>query len=67
MYKDIHILILNTLKKPLTANELSEILNIKKRKIFYHLIFLHNKNLIKIAGIKKTTLKKIPSKLWIRN
>lgn len=67
MYKDIHILILNTLKKPLTANELSEILNINKRKIFYHLNFLQNKNLIKIAGIKKTELKKIPVKLWIRS
>lgn len=57
--------ILEILKtKQLSADELTEFINLKKVTIYKILFDLKRRNLIKIHSIKKTTLKKIPINIY---
>lgn len=64
MIKNLDLLVLKKLKKPMTARELSEKLKESYRKINYSLNFLFKNGLIEKKGIKKTAIKKVPAILW---
>lgn len=66
MIKNLDLLVLKKLKKPMTARELSEKLKENYRKINYSLNFLFSSGLIEKKGIKKTVSKKVPAVLWAK-